>query len=99
LIDLKAQAVTVIVVDDEPPVEQNALEGVSAVDHLKQHDVSAVLPHARARNGDVGATLMTEAKQRQANLIVRAGTDILACASGSWAARPMSCCTERMLRS
>ena len=69
----KAQAVTVIVVDDEPPVEQNALEGVSAVDHLKQHDVSAVLHHARARKGDVGATLMTEAKQRKANLIVMGG--------------------------
>src|SRR3984893_13900659 len=66
----KAQAVTVIVVDDEPPVEQNAVEGVSAVDHLKQHDVDAVLHHAKARNGDVGATLMNEAQQRKANLVV-----------------------------
>jgi nucleotide-binding universal stress UspA family protein len=69
----KARAVTVVVVDDEPLVERNAVEGVSAVDHLKQHDVNAVLHHARARKGDVGATLMTEAKQRKANLIVMGG--------------------------
>jgi nucleotide-binding universal stress UspA family protein len=65
--------VSVIVVDDEPPVEGSAVEGVSAVDHLKQHDVDAVLHHARARKGDVGATLMNEAKQRKANLIVMGG--------------------------
>jgi nucleotide-binding universal stress UspA family protein len=69
----KARAVSVIVVDDEPPVEGSAVEGVSAVDHLKQHDVDAVLHHARARKGDVGATLMNEAKQRKANLIVMGG--------------------------
>jgi nucleotide-binding universal stress UspA family protein len=69
----KAQAVTVVVVDDEPPVERNATEGVSAVDHLKQHDINAVLHHARARKGDVGATLMSEAKERKANLIVMGG--------------------------
>jgi nucleotide-binding universal stress UspA family protein len=69
----KARAVTVIVVDDEPPVERNAMEGVSAVDHLKQYEVNAVLHHARARRGDVGATLMNEAKQRKANLIVMGG--------------------------
>jgi nucleotide-binding universal stress UspA family protein len=68
-----AQTVTVVVVDDEPPVERNAVEGLSAVDHLKQHDVNAVLDHARARKGDIGATLMTEAKQRKANLIVMGG--------------------------
>jgi nucleotide-binding universal stress UspA family protein len=68
-----AQAVTVIVVDDEPPVEQGAVEGVTAVDHLRQHGLPAVLHHARARNGDVGATLMNEAKQRRANLIVMGG--------------------------
>jgi nucleotide-binding universal stress UspA family protein len=65
----KARAVTVIVVDDEPPVEQNAMEGASAVDHFKQHDINAVPHHARVRKGDVGATLMAEAKQRKANLI------------------------------
>jgi nucleotide-binding universal stress UspA family protein len=69
----KAQKVTVVVVDDEPPVERNAVEGLSAVDHLKQHDVNAVLDHARARKGDIGATLMTEAKQCKANLIVMGG--------------------------
>jgi nucleotide-binding universal stress UspA family protein len=69
----KARGVSVIVVDDEPPVEGSAVEGMSAVDHLKLHDVDAVLHHARARKGDVGATLMTEAKQRKANLIVMGG--------------------------
>lgn len=69
----QAQEVTVVVIDDEPLVEQRATEGARAVDHLKQHGINAVLHHARARKGDVGATLMALAKQRKANLIVMGG--------------------------
>jgi nucleotide-binding universal stress UspA family protein len=69
----QAREVTVVVINDEPLVELRATEGASAVDHLKQHGINAVLHHARARKGDVGATLMTVAKQRKANLIVMGG--------------------------
>jgi nucleotide-binding universal stress UspA family protein len=69
----QAQSVTVVVVDDEPPVEQRATEGASAVDHLKQHGIDAVLHRAQARKGDVGATLIALAKRREADLIVMGG--------------------------
>jgi nucleotide-binding universal stress UspA family protein len=69
----QARAVTVVVVDDEPPVEARATEGVAAVDHLKQHGIDAVLHHARARKADIGATLIAVAKDREADLIVMGG--------------------------
>jgi nucleotide-binding universal stress UspA family protein len=69
----KAKEVLVVVVDDEPPVEQHALLGGDAVDHLKHHGVNAYLHHVAMRDGDVGATLIAEARQRKADLIVMGG--------------------------
>jgi nucleotide-binding universal stress UspA family protein len=47
--------------------------GNDAVTHLKHHGVKASLHHARPRDGDVGATLIAEARRLQADLIVMGG--------------------------
>jgi nucleotide-binding universal stress UspA family protein len=66
----KAKEVTVVVVDDEPPVELKAALGVDAVTHLKHHEINVILHRVRMRDGDVGATLIAEARRLEANLIV-----------------------------
>src|ERR1700716_3945896 len=38
----KAKEVTVMVVDDEPPVELKAALGVDAVTHLKHHEINVI---------------------------------------------------------
>jgi nucleotide-binding universal stress UspA family protein len=65
-----AKEVTVVVVDDEPPVELKAALGVDAVTHLKHHEINVILHRVRMRDGDVGATLIAEARRLEANLIV-----------------------------
>ena len=66
----KAKEVTVLVVDDEPPIELNATLGVDAVKHLKHHGINATLHRARMRDNDVGATLIAETRRLKADLIV-----------------------------
>jgi nucleotide-binding universal stress UspA family protein len=70
---LQAKEVSVVVVDDEPPAELGAVLGADAVDHLKHHRVNAYLHHVQMRGGHIGATLIAEAKQRKADLIVMGG--------------------------
>ena len=65
-----AKEVTVVVVDDEPPVELKAALGIDAVTHLKHHEINVILHRVRMRDGDVGATLVAEARRLEANLIV-----------------------------
>jgi nucleotide-binding universal stress UspA family protein len=69
----KAQQRTVVVVDDEPPTEAQAMLGKDAVNHLKHHGIKAALHYARLRNHDVGATLIAEARRLKADLIVMGG--------------------------
>jgi nucleotide-binding universal stress UspA family protein len=66
----KATQVTVVVVDEEPPIELPAVLGTDAVNHLKHHEINAVLHHVRMRDADVGATLIAEARRLKADLIV-----------------------------
>ena len=66
----KAGTVMVTIVVDEDETELQAVKGKDAVAHLKHHRINAVLHRIKNRNGDVGETLIVEAKQRDADLIV-----------------------------
>jgi nucleotide-binding universal stress UspA family protein len=65
-----AAEAAVVVVDDEPPTEAKVVLGLDAVNHLKHHDINAVLHRVRMRDNDVGMTLITEARRLKADLIV-----------------------------
>jgi nucleotide-binding universal stress UspA family protein len=69
----RAQGVTVVVVDESPPVEEQAILGSDAVNHLKHHGIDARLHRTKSHNGGVGATLISEAKQQKADLLVMGG--------------------------
>lgn len=67
----KSRAVTVIVVDREPP-GVDASAGADAVAYLKHHGIEAQL-HRAARLGSVAATLIREAGRLGADLMVMGG--------------------------
>jgi nucleotide-binding universal stress UspA family protein len=69
----EAKEVAVIVVDDDLPAEAPASIGAKAVNHLKHHDINAILHLAKPREGHVGATLIAEATKRKTDLIVMGG--------------------------
>jgi len=60
------------VVDDGEPVEQQALVGKNLIEHLLHHGVGAALHHVK-KEGKIGATLVTEARERKADLVVMGG--------------------------
>jgi nucleotide-binding universal stress UspA family protein len=68
----KAEKVSVIVVDDDEPVESQAVIGRDLIEHLLHHGVGGGLVHVR-KSGPVGSTLVAEARQRQADLVVMGG--------------------------
>ncbi len=68
-----ARSVTVVVVDDEPPVEDRALLGQDAVSHLKHHGINAALHHVVGSSREAGATIVGEARRTNADLIVMGG--------------------------
>lgn len=68
-----AKSVTVVVVVDEPPVEQRALLGQDAVTHLRHHGIEAALHHVTGNSREAGATIIGEARRTQADLIVMGG--------------------------
>jgi nucleotide-binding universal stress UspA family protein len=69
----RMRAVTVLVVDAEPPAEGEALLGTDAVNHLRHHGIDAVLHHVESEHGDIAATLMAEARRLDAGVIVMGG--------------------------
>jgi hypothetical protein len=66
----KAEMVDVIIVQDSlfSPINGNGL-----IDHLLHHGVGAELHDVRPRGGNIGATLIAEAQERSADLIVMGG--------------------------
>jgi nucleotide-binding universal stress UspA family protein len=68
----KAETVNVIVVDDGAPVEKQATIGENLIAHLLHHDVGAALHHVK-KEGKIGTTLIMEAHERKADLVVMGG--------------------------
>jgi nucleotide-binding universal stress UspA family protein len=69
----KADTVTMAVVVDEKDVELAAKVGVDAANHHKHHGINAALHRIRRGNRQVGATLIAEAQECKADLIVMGG--------------------------
>jgi nucleotide-binding universal stress UspA family protein len=69
----QAETVTVVVVDEFSPVEEQALVGSNAVNHLRHHGIEANLRHVKSKTGSTPAALLAEAKRQKATLIVMGG--------------------------
>jgi nucleotide-binding universal stress UspA family protein len=69
----KAKEVTVVVIDDDVPLEPKVTLGADVIAHLKHHGIDAALHGMKSHNGDVSAALLAEAKRRKADLIVMGG--------------------------
>lgn len=68
-----AKSVTVVIVDDEPPVEEQALLGRAAVTHLRHHGINARLHHVTGKSREAGAAIIGEAQRIGADLLVMGG--------------------------
>jgi nucleotide-binding universal stress UspA family protein len=69
----RARLVAVVVVDELPPVEMQAVLGSDVIGHLRHHGIDARLRHVRRRDAGTGASLIAEAKRENADLIVMGG--------------------------
>jgi nucleotide-binding universal stress UspA family protein len=68
----KAEKVSVVVVDDGEPVEEQATMGKNLVEHLLHHGIGAAIHHVK-QDGSVAATLIAESKRLKPDLIVMGG--------------------------
>ncbi len=68
----KAETVSVVVVDDTDPVEDQTKIGKDLVEHLQHHGVAATVHRVR-KDGHVGSTLIAECKRLKADLVVMGG--------------------------
>ena len=69
----QAKNVSVVSVVEHNEREDHAVMGTEAVSHLKHHGIHATLHHVTNRNGNVGAALITAARNQKADLIVMGG--------------------------
>jgi nucleotide-binding universal stress UspA family protein len=69
----KATEITVVVVDQLRPAEEQALLGTDAVDHLQHHGIAATLHRVKASGRDVGTALIAESERLRADLMVMGG--------------------------
>jgi nucleotide-binding universal stress UspA family protein len=68
-----AKDVSVVMVTDEPRKQMEGSVGDEIKKHLKHHGVAAELHRVKCRNGNVGETLLAEAKKARSDLIVLGG--------------------------
>jgi nucleotide-binding universal stress UspA family protein len=69
----KAQRVTIVSVVEKPLVEEEALIGRDAAQHLGHHGIDAMLHQVVGKSRDAGEILIAEARKRKADLIVMGG--------------------------
>lgn len=70
---LRCQRVTIVVVDQYPPMHDDPAPGPNLARHLLHHGIDAVLDYADSNGRGVAATLISEAQRRDADLIVMGG--------------------------
>lgn len=68
----EAKGVTVVVVDAAEE-DRDAGMGADAVKHLKHHGIKAALNYVESKDGNIGAALIAEAQQLNADLVVMGG--------------------------
>jgi nucleotide-binding universal stress UspA family protein len=69
----KARVVTIVVVVDAMPVDEDALIGRDLKGHLYHHGIDAILRHLVRKDGTVADNLIRESQRREAGLIVIGG--------------------------
>jgi nucleotide-binding universal stress UspA family protein len=69
----RAEAVTIVVVVDSMPVEEDAVIGRGLKRHLWHHGIRAVLHHQVRKQGTVAENIFQEAQRRDAGMIVIGG--------------------------
>ena len=70
---LRCQRVTIVVVDQDSPLRDDPARGTNLARHLLRHGIGAGLDHVESNGRSVAATLIGEAQQRDADLIVMGG--------------------------
>lgn len=69
---LKAEVVSIVIVDEEEPVEDRAKLGPDLLAHLLHHGIGAAIHHVPL-HGKVGSTLIAESQQLKPDMIVMGG--------------------------
>jgi nucleotide-binding universal stress UspA family protein len=68
----KAETVSIVIVDDGEPVEEQATLGKNLVEHLLHHGIGAAVHHV-IKDEQIGSTLIAESKRLKPDLIVMGG--------------------------